>query len=234
MSGTTYIDMELIKFKKEEEFVGAAVDLIARIISDSSGICRIALSGGSTPKPIYEALSNSDIDFSKVEFYQVDERYIPQDDENSNYKLINQSLVKPIRERLIEFHYFDTSLPINECVKEYSKTIKDINFDLTILGMGEDGHTASLFPGDKEAIDSTEQALHTTTNKFAVKDRLTISLKKIQESRNKLLLLKGSSKKSILEELLNSPKDIYELPSKGILVDSGLEHDTITYILFIA
>jgi 6-phosphogluconolactonase len=234
LSGMTYINMELNRFDKEEEFVDAAVKLIKKIVAETDDVCRIALSGGSTPKPVYKALSKSDIDFSKVEFYQVDERYVPKDNDNSNYKLINQSLVKPLGDKLRAFHFFDTSLPIEECIKKYSEKIELINFDLVLLGMGSDGHIASLFPGDKTSIDSTNPAIHTTTEEFAVKDRLTISLKKIQESPNKILLLNDPTKEAVLNALVYSDKNKYELPAKGILVDSNLEHDTMTYILFIA
>ena len=93
---------------------------------------------------------------------------------------------------------------------------------MVILGIGKDGHTASLFPNDKAALDSVKSAIHTTTKTFAVKDRLTISMKKIKESKNALLLIKGKEKQKVLNELLNSTKDIYKIPAKGILENQNL------------
>lgn len=209
--------MQLIRLENKKEFVESAIDLIKKIIEETDEVCRIALSGGSTPKPIYEALSQHDIDFSKVEFYQVDERYVPNEDENSNYKLINQSLINPLGDNLKAFHYFDTTFPIDQCIKKYSEEIKDINFDLVVLGMGTDGHIASIFPGDEKAINSEYQAIHTQTDQFAIKDRLTISLKKIKESKNTILLLKGKNKQDILNRLIKEEPHTINFPAQSLL-----------------
>lgn len=208
--------MELIKVKTEEEFIKHAIRIIKEIVDKSTNVCRIALSGGSTPEGLYKELPKSDVDFSKVEFYQVDERYVPKEDENSNYKLITQSLVNPLKERIKAFYHFKTELPIDQCVNDYAEQIEKINFDLVILGMGTDGHVASLFPGDKKSLDSAMPALYTTTDQFAVKDRLTISLNKIQSAKNILLLLKGEKKKEILQTLLDKNSSIYDLPAKSL------------------
>ncbi len=220
--------MELKIFHNESDFIQNAINFIKSVIEQRySRVCKIALSGGTTPKPVYEALAKSDINFSNVEFYQVDERYVPRGDDNSNYNLINQTLISPLQNKLKGFHFFNTDLPIKECIKQYTDEIKDINFDLVILGMGQDGHTASIFPGDKESIDSTKPVLHTTTERFAVKDRLTISLKKIQDSKNILLLLKGKEKEEILSSLINDNVSIYELPTKAIL-----EHENFSIFFY--
>ncbi|MCD6109402.1 6-phosphogluconolactonase [bacterium] len=213
--------MKIEKFYNEKDFLKSAVDSIKKVIAETENICRIALSGGSTPGPLYKVLSGEDlVDFSKVEFYQVDERYVNRNNENSNYRLINQLLVEPLGDKLKDFYYFNTDLSIEECIKDYSDKIRPIKFDLTILGMGTDGHIASLFPGNTEDLDNQNPALYTETKKFAIHDRLTISLKKIQESKNILLLLKD--KKIVLDELLNSKKSIYEMPAKGILDNENL------------
>jgi len=215
--------MNLKHFHNKKDFLGNAIALIEKVANNTTDICRIALSGGTTPEPLYKALSKiKTIDFSKIEFYQVDERYIPHDNNNSNYKLINETLIKPLGSKLKNFHYFDTTLTVKKCINDYLNKIKNIEFDLIILGMGTDGHIASLFPDNKKDLDNQNPAIHTVTKKFTIKDRLTISLKKIKESSVILLLLKGDDKKNVLDKLLNSKKSIYEMPVKGILNNSNL------------
>lgn len=220
LSGTIFTNhtMNIINVKKPEELVKNALTVIKETIKDAPEICRIALSGGDTPQKLYKRIAkDTSIDFSKVEFYQVDERYVNRYDKHSNYKMIANTLIRPLAGKLKGFNFFDTSRSIDRCVKNYIKDISGIQFDLVLLGMGKDGHVASIFPGDKEAIDSKEQALHTQTDDFPIQDRVTLSLKKIKDAKHVMMLLKGKAKKSILKDFLEKDVDVYELPAKALL-----------------
>lgn len=223
LSGTIFtkhplISMNIINVKKHEELVKEALNVIKETIEKSSDICRIALSGGDTPQKLYKKLAkDTSIDFSKVEFYQVDERYVNRYDKHSNYKMIANTLIRPLSGKLKGFYFFDTSRSIDRCVKNYIKDISGVQFDLVLLGMGKDGHIASIFPGDKEAIDSKDLALYTQTDDFPVQDRVTLSLKKIKDAKNIMILLKGKGKKSILNDFLEKDVDVYDLPAKALL-----------------
>lgn len=210
--------MEVIKFRELSKFLDESVKFIENACIESKNKTSIALSGGSTPKPVYKELSESkNIPFNRIEFYQVDERYVPHDHPESNYKMIYESLIHKVENDIKDFHFFDTSLSIEEAVKKYSKEIDDIKFDITILGMGTDGHIASLFPGSGALKENEKNAVHTETLKYDIKDRLTITLPVIQRSRKILMLLKGGEKSQILKEMQASEKTKNDLPAKALI-----------------
>ena len=200
--------MTIKTFKSETAWIRAVIDFIK-----SKNPRTIALSGGNTPAPIYKALEKS-LKLNKIttpKFFQVDERYVPKNHPDSNFKMIKQTL-KPKT-----FHHFDISLTIKEALKKYDTELK--TFDLCILGIGEDGHTASLFP-NSTALNSSAKTAHTTTKNFPIKDRLTITFSTILKSKNILILLKN--KAEILRELKSPRKAASQFPALKLLKHKNL------------
>lgn len=207
-------------FSSEDLFQKTVVASIRRRIQkklERRGVFRLALSGGATPRQIYRMLAQqSDIDWSRVEIYIVDERYVPLHDKHSNYRMTSESLGKPLKNQLKGFHYFDTHLPIAKALKQYEKTLKrkeKVFFDLVILGLGQDGHTASLFPNSKALSISKRWVAHTKSDQHEVNDRLTLTYPALESSHEIFFLLKGSDKREVLFQILRSKPNNPSLPA---------------------
>ena len=101
--------MNLQTFQSKDEFIKESVRIIAEICNTPQETITIALSGGSTPGPIYQELAKQNLPFKKIKFFQVDERYIPEDHSDSNCRMIYETLIQQSSPKA--FHYFDTSHP---------------------------------------------------------------------------------------------------------------------------
>lgn len=165
---------------------------------------RLALSGGSTPRPLYEFLASlPDVDWRSVEIFLVDERYVPLADENSNCKMIREALVDHVQ--LKKFVHFDTSLKIEESLSDYEQHLnhQDHFFDLLVLGIGSDGHTASLFPGDSLLQEKKRWVGH-STNGDPISDRLTLAYSALESTRESWFLITGDEKLKVVESALQT------------------------------
>jgi 6-phosphogluconolactonase len=218
--------VELHAFESPNAYKEAVVNAIEQEIKRADGVARIALSGGSTPQPVYEALAERrSINFAHVSLYQVDERYVPHTDPRSNYRMIQRTLSEPVQAQLRAFYTFDTSKPIDKAVALYENQLRRIKaplFDVVVLGMGNDGHTASLFPGSPALEEQDKFVAHTTTDTFDVSDRLTLTFPAIFSCRTIILLLKGNDKRQTWEKVVNGKQTYQELPAKKLLMHRNL------------
>ncbi len=205
--------MELKIFTNEEEFITVSADYIESC-SNFEG-AKVALSGGSTPGPVYKALAKCDVyDFKKVQFFMVDERYVPATDPKSNYKLIAESMPKA------HLHSFDTSMPIKECVADYEEKLDEFlkgPLNLCILGIGIDGHFASIFPNSPAISEKKQLVMHTKTDVHDIKDRLTMTLPLIMQSEKLLVLVRGSEKWETIQKLNDNSIDADSFPAKHLM-----------------
>ncbi len=162
----------------------------------------IGLSGGNTPKITYSLLKNDIQDLSKIIFWTVDERWVPRDDEYSNQKMLN-SIFADSTAKILEVEY--SGLSAERDANKYASKLENniTNFDTVILGVGEDGHIASLFP-DTAAVNDTENFYVSNEVNILSKWRVTATFKLLKEVDNVYLLVTGNNKKEILKSIMNN------------------------------
>lgn len=183
----------------------------------------VALSGGTTPKAMFAEITkppySEAIDWSKVHLFWSDERSVPPDHPDSNYKMAMDSgfASLPIPEKNI--HRMKAEKDILEAAqvyeKEIRKTLHHHPFDLVMLGMGEDGHTASLFP-HTEALEITGRLA--VANHVPQKNthRMTLTFECINQARNIAIYVLGPKKKHVIAEVLSSPPQFANLPAQRV------------------
>lgn len=169
----------------------------------------MAVSGGSTPKPFFAKLSTIQLDWSKVQITLVDERQVPEDNARSNAKLVKESLLQ-------NFAAEAQFIPLFE--NPNAKNLKA--FDVVILGMGNDGHTASFFPGGDNlvaALDlNVEQDILEMIAPGADEPRLTFSLAHLLAATHLCLHIQGVEKDQVLQKALEG-NDQLEMPVRAVL-----------------
>ncbi len=188
--------MLIKEYINEHSFIRDISAYITKKIKAHKGVFHLALSGGKTPIPIYKTLSGEDI-FTNTILWQVDERYIPDTELSSNTRMIRETINNIFNTTFI---CFDTSLPIHESLEKYKNELRKHGikwFDMVILGVGIDGHIASLFPGTFGLSD--DLVINTKTERFEIKERLTINYPMIINSKELIVILKG--KKAIMKKL---------------------------------
>ncbi len=209
--------MNIQTFLSEREWVSAATDEILRGIPENFAL---ALSGGSTPSPVYQELAKRHVEWKKANIFVVDERFVPGDHPESNQRLIRESFDVPAH-----FHFWKTGAGDNrkESAEEYEKLLKSTPaIDVGILGIGPDGHTASLFPGNSATSEKNRLATTSETDRFAIKKRVTLTFSAIMSIKKLVILLKGKPKKGIYDELLMGEKTPQNFPAKKLLKHKNL------------
>ena len=194
------------------------------------GKCILGLSGGSTPKPIYEGVgsrgSGVGIDWSKVFIFLVDERYIAASDDDSNQKLIRETLLKNCDIPESNLIFPNTEVPLEDCITDYEQRLAQLLSEgiphMITLGMGDDGHIASLFPPVNDRAFTDHLVIHTQTVKFAVKERISTTFVVLLSATDKIFFLKGDAKKAVWDEMVESEDDVERWPAKAVLQMGGV------------
>ena len=166
----------------------------------------LAVSGGSTPKDFFERLSREQLDWSKVLVTLVDERWVPDSDERSNARLVESHLLQNAasRARLIPLYTGDATPETGLAKANARIDALPLPFDVVVLGMGDDGHTASFFPGGDHLAEALD--LHGKTRVLpmhapdAGEPRITLTLPTLLETRALYLLVSGEKKRDLLAD----------------------------------
>jgi 6-phosphogluconolactonase len=211
-------------------FQAAAGELTAQAESaiQRHGRFTVALSGGSTPKALYSLLATSGLKrlaWDRMCFFWGDERHVPPDDPESNYRMVLESLLSKVPVPAANIFRVPAENPdASRAAEAYQRTLQDFfhpppgqfpRFDLILLGMGPDGHTASLFPGTRALQEKSRLVVANWVEKFKT-DRITLTLPVLNHGAVVLFLVSGADKAPALREVLegNQPGELY--PSKLI------------------
>ncbi len=185
--------------------------------------CSIALSGGSTPQPLYAALALADLPWDRIQIFWGDERYVPASNPDSNYGMTRRVWLDLVPIPAANVHPMPTDLSQPQlAAAEYDRQITAHFglesgsipvFDIVLLGMGDDGHTASLFPHTTAL--SVVDRLVTVGDKDG-QPRLTFTFPLINQARSTIFLVSGASKQTALTAVFASTGDITAYPSRGV------------------
>ncbi len=200
-------------------FVLNSVKIIRELIQDLTqnyDEINIALSGGNSPLPIYKKLATTNLDWEKINFFIVDERCVPNSDPQSNYGNIKKHLFDYIPSRNFPIvdsksSYYDLANKYEAQIREHLKVVNGLpQFDLLILGMGLDGHTASLFPVTKALNENEKLVVLNDIPQLQVK-RITMTYPLILNSNKIVLIAKGEHKKKLLDTISENDYPISQI-----------------------
>jgi 6-phosphogluconolactonase len=197
-------------YSDREALAQAAVERIVAIARDSITSAQrftIALAGGDTPRRLYELLAmRGDIDWSRVHVFWGDERCVPPEHAESNYRMAREALLSHVPIATAHIHRIAGEADPAQAARDYEQTLRtyftaERSFDLVLLGMGDDGHTASLFPGTPAVTEQQRWVMETVTGQRA---RITLTPVVLNAAASILVLVAGATKAARLAEALDS------------------------------
>jgi len=224
-------DTAALARRAAQYFVEMAGEAVA-----AQGCARIAISGGSTPQAAFELLADpnqpwrSRMPWDMLDLYWVDERCVSPDNPASNYRMTREALLDHVPLKPEQIHRIEGELEPGAAADRYEQELRSSfslggsdspRFDLVALGLGADGHTASLFPGT-QALNETTRLV--AANRVPQLDtwRVTLTWPVINHARSVFFLVSGHDKASVLRDVLTGPRDPEQLPSQLIWPSSGI------------
>ena len=230
---------ELKVYPSADELAAKAALAVARTAAESirhRGRFTLVLAGGSTPRKTYDILAvgegENNVDWSRAYLFFGDERHVPHDDPRSNYHMVHESLLSlaPIpSEQVLSMR---TDLPTAAaCADDYTDRVAKFFaqpagtmpiFDLILLGLGDDGHTASLFPG-AEALN-VDNRIATWSPPGTLPppvDRITLTYPVLNAARNVMFLVAGANKADALADVLSGAANVNQRPAAGVRPETG-------------
>ena len=189
---------------------------VAREAAAESGQCSLVLTGGSTPRRLYELLAGApyrqEMPWDAIDWFWGDERCVPPDDDRSNFRLAREALLARVPIDRARVHRIEGEAPADRAALAYEGIVRELvpdgGFDLVLLGAGTDGHTASLFPAHP-ALKERERwvlAVHEARAQ-PVADRVTMTFALLHRARSTLVLAAGSAKRTVVRAVRTDPTE---------------------------
>ena len=239
MSESGSIRREVVIFEDKEALSREAAHRFIFLANQkirAGGLFNVALAGGSTPEMLYGLLAalpfHDEIDWTQVHCFFGDERAVPPDHADSNYRMVNTALFLPLGLPAANIHRMHGEEPdLDAAAQAYEANLRAHfalssadalpRFDLILLGMGSDGHTASLFPHKPALQEKTRLVVGTEPGLKPFVSRLTLTLPIIDAAANVLFLVAGADKAATLHRVLQGPVLPEELPSQSVAPTVG-------------
>jgi len=202
------MSVERVVLPSFDVLVERAAEYVTAILNaaiSERGEASLVLAGGSTPRALYGRLATADIQWSHIRFFFGDERAVPPAHEDSNYRMAEESLLSKVPARRANIHPMDAEDGEAGAI-EYAALLP-AHFDLVLLGMGEDGHTASLFPGG-EALDTPEKVAFVRQSPKPPRERLTLTPRAIETARYVAYLVAGAGKADAVRRIFVDGEDL--------------------------
>jgi 6-phosphogluconolactonase len=228
---------EVHVFRDEDEFSRAAASLfvdVAVAAVRGHGRFAVALSGGSTPKKLYSLLAQPEFSrrtpWDDVHLFWGDERCVPPDHAESNYGMVEEVLLRHLTIPRGNVHRIRGEAPPEQAAAEYDVALRAFfglageawpRFDLVLLGLGEDGHTASLFPGSPALAEMARLAVASRVMGAGTADRVSLTLPVIDHAAVVAFLVAGERKRSAVARVVRHPDDHGGLPAQRVRPSDG-------------
>ena len=218
-----------------KDAAGECIRILSAAI-ERAGRCSIALAGGSTPRAIYALLADPAAGFrerlawDRVHFFWGDERHVPPDHSDSNYRMAHEALLSQIPVPTGNLHRIRGEEPdAGQAAAAYEEELRTFfrlrqgeqpRFDLILLGMGADGHTASIFPGTPAVGETKRLVMAVEVAKLGT-ERITLTPGAINQAANVVFIVAGADKAETLKAVLEGDEPIERYPSRAIRPGSG-------------
>jgi len=195
---------QIQRFSTPLEVAQATANIVedtARACIAQRGVFHWVLAGGTTPKQCYKLLRNADIDWTKVHVWFGDERCLPVGDDERNDVMADNALLKHVPIPQNQIHRIDAELGAEQAALLYAESLADIErLDLVLLGMGEDGHTASLFPNNL-ALTNPNLAVPVFNSPKPPSDRVSMGYTALKAARKRVMMVTGEAKRDAFDQV---------------------------------
>ena len=204
-----------------QELALRVADWMCEVVAAQAGVIAIVLSGGSTPRRLYEALAappySDRFPWARVHFFWGDERFVPHGDPRSNFRMVREAMLSRVPVPPANIHPIPTeSITLKAAAEAYEEELETFRFthragadrpcfDLTLLGLGEDGHLASLFPGHEAEFSGRMVA---ATRAPDAEPRITLTYRALQSTGHAAFLVTGAEKHDIFERIRRGEPDL--------------------------
>jgi len=209
MTDSTVVDMHIHPCADAEAVAQYAADAVVKAAASAiaeRGVFHWALAGGTTPKRCYELLRDADIDWPNVHIWFGDERCLPVGDAERNDQMADEALLNHVPVPSAQIHRMDAELGPELAAERYCKLLADAPvMDLVLLGIGEDGHTASLFPGNL-ALDDQRLAVPVFNSPKLPPERVSMGYAVLNATRRCLIMVAGKGKADAISRIRNGER----------------------------